>query len=75
MPGKQCRSSTPDTGLTLHIELQCIEFEQDHALLVAVDGAYSSSITPGAVGAPFVTILLVAFLILSLREKVKGKLT
>ena len=38
---------------------------------VAVDGAYSSSITPGAVGAPFVTILLVAFLILSLREKVK----
>tara|TARA_B100000003_G_scaffold166532_1_gene152958 strand:- start:67 stop:558 length:492 start_codon:yes stop_codon:yes gene_type:complete len=40
---------------------------------VAVDGAYSSSITPGAVGAPFVTILLVAFLTLSLREKVKGK--
>ena len=42
---------------------------------VVVDGAYTSGITPGAVGAPFVTILLVAFLILSLREKVKGKLT
>ena len=40
---------------------------------VAVYGAYTSGITPGAVGAPFVTILLVAFLILSLREKVKGK--
>ncbi len=37
---------------------------------VADGGLYTSSIIPGAVGAPFVTILLVIFLILSLREKV-----
>ena len=40
---------------------------------VAVDGLYTSSIAPGALGAPFVTILLLVFLILSLREKVKEK--
>ena len=38
---------------------------------VAVDGAYTSGIAPGAAGAPFVTILLAVFLILSLKEKVK----
>ena len=40
---------------------------------VAVDGLYTSSIAPGALGAPFVTILLLVFLILSLREKMKEK--
>ena len=32
-------------------------------------GLYSTGITPGAEGAPYVTILLAIFLILSLREK------
>ena len=36
-------------------------------------GLYISSIIRGVVGAPFIAILLVIFLILSLREKVKYK--
>ena len=37
-------------------------------------GLYSTGITPGAEGAPYATILLAIFLILSLREKKQDKL-
>jgi hypothetical protein len=37
-------------------------------------GLYSTGITPGAEGAPYVTILLVIFLVLSLREKSRRKI-
>ena len=40
---------------------------------VVIDGLYTSSTAPGAEAAPLVTILLVVFLILSLRVKVKEK--
>ena len=34
-------------------------------------GIYTSDVTPGAAGAPYVVFLLIIFLILSTREKVK----
>ena len=37
-------------------------------------GLYSTGFTPGAEGAPYVTILLVIFLVLSLREKSRRKI-
>jgi hypothetical protein len=38
---------------------------------VVDSGIYTSGMTPGAAGAPYVVILLIIFLILSTREKVK----